>query len=263
MWYVNIDKLDTLPFRESRYQYITRKYGDMWDLPRFDNTWHRTDRSGYPWVKAERSIKRYLGKSYAKAFSHFCKQVEQYEQYEFDEYFRGYDRRWNSYPAEYIVDDNGNIQRNPEYETYKTRYRRSKKRDSVTFKSFDYKESYVNIHTGEINDNPNRYNCSRHKPYGDWVLTVVEGFWKQFDDVNDKEYYRLKREDQHRNELNDRRYKKWARYEKAYSFLTRAEEKLIEEREIDLIKRDAHGFDDNSFKGIEYHGQKRKNNSLI
>ena len=258
MWYININNLESLPFRESRYQYITRKYGNLWDLPRFDNPWHRSDKGSYAWIKAERTIKRYIGKSYDKAFSHFCKQVEQHEQYEFNKYFTETGRHWNRYPNEYIVDDNGNIQYNPEYKQYKRRYKRDKQTTDITFKSFDYKESYINIHTGEINDNPHRYNLFNDKPYGDWVLTVVEGFWKHFDDINNKEYHRLKREDQHRKELNERRYKKWARYEKKYSFLTRSEEKLIEEKEADLIKRDAHGFNENSFKGIEYHGQKRK-----
>ena len=47
---------------------------------------------------------------------------------------------------------------------------------------------------------------------------------------------------------------------KDYSFLTDDEKRKIEERQSDLIKRDNHGFDDESFKGYWYHGQKRKGN---
>ena len=37
------------------------------------------------------------------------------------------------------------------------------------------------------------------------------------------------------------------------------DERRRKERETDLIKRDSHGFDENSFIGHPYHGQQRKN----
>lgn len=249
----HIEILETLPFKEGRKAYITRKYGDMWDLPRFDHPHYRSEKSDYPWVKAERVIKKFLGKSFDKAFSYYCNQVKVYEQYEFLDNFNQH-QSWgySSHPSEYIVDDKGNIQINPEY---KKRYRKRKKDTSngVTFESYDYAEGYRHNETGEIKNNLTWCDNPRR-----WARIVVSGFWKHFDDVNDKEYHRLKREDRHRKELNDRRYKKWARYEKQYSFLTDEEIKLKKEEITDLIKIESHGFDENSFKGIEYHGQKRK-----
>lgn len=248
-----IDTLDKLPFKESRKSYLTRKYGSMWNLNRFDNPYYKSNKGDYAWVKADRVIKKFLGKSFDKAFSYYCNQVEIYEQFEFLDNFKQHSHwGYSIYPSEYIVDDNGNIQINPEYK--KRRWHRKKDTsDGVTFESYDYAEGYRHNETGEIKknliwgDNPRQ-----------WTRIVVSGFWKHFDDVNDKEYIRLKREDHQRKELNDRRYKKWARYEKQYSFLTDEEKKLKKEEITDLIKLESHGFDENSFKGIEYHGQKRK-----
>ena len=55
---------------------------------------------------------------------------------------------------------------------------------------------------------------------------------------------------------------KKAQRAKTYSFLTRDEQQLKEEKELDLIKRDSHGFDNESFKYDPYHGKKRKRSDL-
>ena len=77
-----MSKLNELPFRESRKEYITRKYGDMGNVKRFDNSWVRSEKSDFPWVIAKRVILHNVGKSFDKAFSYYCKQVEQYDQME-------------------------------------------------------------------------------------------------------------------------------------------------------------------------------------
>ena len=59
-----------------------------------------------------------------------------------------------------------------------------------------------------------------------------------------------------------REYKKQQK-EIQYSFLTKDEQRRIKERETDLVKRDSHGFNDESFKGEYYHGQKRKKKEVI
>ena len=253
-----IEKLENLPHKEGRKGYLTTTYGNMWDLRRFDHRGYRSDKSDYAWVKAERAIKRFIGKSYDNAFSHFCKQVELFDQHEFDKYFTS-GTGWNKYPSEYIVDVNCNIQYNPEYKLRPWRKRKEESK-GVIFKSYDYKESYVNIHTGETNDNPYRYYFGGKKLNGDWVLRVIDGFWKEFESEFDKEYLRLVKEDAHRKELAYRRYEKWRKKHKQYDFRTDEEKKKEQEQKADIIKRDAHGFDDKSFKGEEYHGQKRKKN---
>jgi len=250
-----LDNLENLPKRESRKDYLTRKYGDMWDLKKFDHPHYRSENSDYPWVKAERVIKKFIGKQFDKAFSYYCKQVEQFEQYHFHTYFKKDEHRWNrSYPSKFIVDKNGNIQRNKEYE--QKPWKKKNKDKKVIFTSFDYKEGYYNKETGETVTQLSycaTFKHNRHK----WKEIVVSGFWKEFESKEDKEYIRLMIEDKKRKKLEERRYKKWLK-EKQYSFLTKKEEELLKQKETDLIKRDSHGFDENSFKGIEYHGQKRK-----
>lgn len=80
---MNLEKLEELPKKESRKEYITRKYGDMWDLRRFDHPWYRSDKNDDPQVIAKRVIKKYLGKSFDDAFSYYCTLVKKHEHDEF------------------------------------------------------------------------------------------------------------------------------------------------------------------------------------
>lgn len=201
-----LEKLETLPLRESRKEFLTRKHGDMWDLPRFDHPWHRSDSNDIPSVKAERIIKKYMGKSFDKAFSEYCKKVEIYEQREFLDLFQ--DRRY--YSADYKIDSQKRIQLNPD------RYQRKKK--PIYFRSFDYEEGYYNIVTKEIIQSPRwwEYKNDNH------IRVIIKGFEKTFDSKKDPEYQRLQAEKEKAQRRNDRLLKK-EKKEKAYSFLTRKE----------------------------------------
>jgi hypothetical protein len=253
-----IEKLENLPIKEGRKAYLTNKYGDMWDLHKFDHRWHRSDKSDYAWVKAERAIKRFLGKSYDKAFSYYCEQVEQYDYHEFKKYFESDNLRYynTQYPTEYIVDGNGNIQYNKEYKLKPWRKRKEETK-GVIFKSYDYKEGYTHVKTGETKSDLRWFDNNSH-----WIYSVIDGFSKEFKSEFEKEYIRLVKEDKQRKELAYRRYEKWRKKHKVYDFRTDEEKNRIKEEESDLIKRDAHGFDDKSFIGEEYHGQKRKKNKI-
>ena len=103
---IDLEKLDKLPKRQSRKAYLTEKYGDLYNLKRFDHSWALSDNSLLPWVKAQRIINKYIGKSFDEAFSKYCKQVRIYEQQEFLDYFNVY--KWK---CDYFVDSNGNIQK--------------------------------------------------------------------------------------------------------------------------------------------------------
>ena len=81
--YLCIMNLDSLPKKESRKAYLTKKHGDMWNLHHFDHSWHRSDKNDYVWVKVKRVIKKYMGKSFDEAFSYFCTLVPKHEQSEF------------------------------------------------------------------------------------------------------------------------------------------------------------------------------------
>lgn len=182
--------LEELPFKESRKAYITRKFGDMWDLTKFDHSWMRSDKNDYPDIKAERVIKKYMGKSFAKAFSEFCKLVKINEQNNFLDLFKG--RRWEY--ADYIIDKQGRIQLNP------NRYIPRKKK--VIFYSHDYKIGYRNTRTNEIEhtDNPKEFPLDWKIKHGrimtlgeakEWNLEIISGFKKEFKSKKDPEYRKL------------------------------------------------------------------------
>ena len=103
---IDLEKLDKLPKRQGRKGYLTEKYGDLYNLKRFDHCWDLSDNNYSPWVKAQRIINKYLGKSFDEAFSKYCKQVRIYEQKEFLDYFNIY--KWQ---GRYFIDINGNIQK--------------------------------------------------------------------------------------------------------------------------------------------------------
>jgi len=93
---------EELPKFESRKQYLTRKYKDMYNLGRFDHP--LSMRTKYYKVK-ERILYHYIGKPFDEAFSHFCKIVPKHYQSLFLEEFESPFSRWN----EWKLDENKNI----------------------------------------------------------------------------------------------------------------------------------------------------------
>ena len=86
----NSGKLDNLPFKASRKEYITEKYGDMWNIHKFDHPWERSDKTKSPWFILDNVIKKFKRDTYDNAFSYYCKLVPYYEQRRFHEYFYPY-----------------------------------------------------------------------------------------------------------------------------------------------------------------------------
>jgi len=238
----NIEKLDAFehaPIHLSRAQYLTQKYGDMWDLRRFDHSWYRSDKSDASWFHLNNIFKKFLGKSVDKAYSAYCKLVRFDEKEDFwKEFTNG-----RYYSPKYLIDTNKNIQLNP------NRYKKTKK--SIVFRSFDYQEGYYDITKKELVE---YYPYYRHSQ--NIVYIVIQGYEKEFESKKDLEYIRLIAEKVKLIRLAKKYRKKLAK-EKKYSFITE-KEKQRRITELDIQKRDAHGFDEESFKGIEYHGQRRK-----
>lgn len=113
------DPLEHLPKFESRKEYLTRVYGNMWDLDKFDHSWYW--KSPY-WKLAKRIIEKNIGKSYDLAFSYFCKQLpysflqEEFTDYFIPDYYYLYFAKENPWKLrnDYIVDENKLIQLNPD-----------------------------------------------------------------------------------------------------------------------------------------------------
>ena len=96
-----INSFDKLPFRESRKEFLTRKYGNMYNLNKFDQPWHK-DLIYYK--LADYILNNNIGKSFDMAFHYYCTKVPKYQQCLFLQNFRTYNR--------YYIDENGLIKKN-------------------------------------------------------------------------------------------------------------------------------------------------------
>lgn len=210
---IDIKKLSKLPFKESRKDYLTRKFGDMWNIAKFDHPWHDGEPSESPWKRAEWILKKNIGKSFDDAFSYYCTFVEKHEQRYFLREFQP--RYWHT--PDYIIDNQKRIQVNPD------RYKRKKK--PIVFRSFDYKEGYYHIptktmresvHWTEMNDN--------------YIRVIIQGFERTFKNKKDPEYKKLMAE---KAKAEKRNYKllKEIKAEKADTFLSKHnhENKIIKQ----------------------------------
>ena len=91
-----------LPKFESRKQYLTKKWGNMYDLHRFDHP--LSMRAKYHKIK-DRILHHYIGKSFDDAFSYYCTKVPAQYQKIFLKAFETPFSRWN----EWSLDENKNI----------------------------------------------------------------------------------------------------------------------------------------------------------
>lgn len=257
MWMnMDIEKLETLPKKVGRKGYLTTKYGNMWNLRSFDSSWRSSNKTKTPWFIVKIVLKKFLGKSFADAFSYYCSKVEQRYQDEFlDEFRNRLGRSW--YQNDYIINSEGNIQLNPERYQYK-------KRTDLTFRSFDYKEGWYNIKTGEkrIDSEAMSYfgpktifkyvrNSKEKVISKDWIKIVIQGYEKTFESKKDPEYRRLMIENIKAQRLNSKRHQKYLS-QKAYSFMTDDERQKKKDKELNILTRNRYGFDNESFKTNPY-----------
>jgi hypothetical protein len=231
------DFFDNLPFRENRAAYITRKYGDMWNLRKFDG-WNMSNSSKHsPYIRAERILRNNIGKPFSQAFSYFCRQSRINDQNVFLDYFRD---TWRS--REWKIDDNGLIK----YTPYISAYRRNRK---IIYYSDDYKVIFrvyfVNkdkLWNGKwkdyasIWDTPPNYRSHAQKIH-------ISGYAIEFKSKKDPLYKRLhieqlKRKEKHLEELNKQR--RLIADEKFREILNA---KKLKDREQDRLKMERKGFD--------------------
>lgn len=204
----------------------------------------------FPWKIVERVCKKFKGKNFNDAFAHFCTLVPKYQQcifieeFEFNSYY--YRRTgWGWY-----IDDNGNIQ-----------YKGPKRDKTVLFRSYDFEKEDIYAPVPRNEHHLRKKRDWWGNPNGEYLgYKVTKGFERRFSSTNDPTYRRLSAEYRDRKRKDDRARKKYMR-EKVFIFKT--EEELWEEMERfnNSINIERHGFDEEtSFRGPEYHGQKRKLN---
>lgn len=233
----NIEKLESLPQRESRKSYLTRIYGNMWNLRRFDS-WGGFENKVDPYSLSNRIIKNNIGKSFDMAFHYYCNSINKRYQYIFLDQFRKY----RHYKPIFYIDENGIICKNE--------FSRNKPK-SVIFKSFDYKEK---------NDTVFKKNKDTGKFEYQNNVILESGWWLEFESNKDIKYKTLLKQkrqllrlDKKKCKTNNDKYYDWVLFKENYN-------KKHKDDKIDMVKLEAHGFDKNSFRGIEYHGGERKRN---
>ena len=255
---IDIEELEKLPFRESRTAYLTRVYTDTWNV--FD---YRRGNKKYDYYKlAKRLAEANIGESFDLTFRWFCKQVPKWKQdifldkFSSDEFHSRYHYR-SGYDSKYYgfwVDDNRLIQ--------ETKYIYDKK--PFILVSPDYKTAKVYKSDDRL-ESWCRTDERRHRKFlGDETyLKVISGYSQEYSQncafakQKKAEAQKVKRK-QERNNQNKKYNSDKADWILCYEKRIAKEKEREKEREKDRIGMEALGFDSTSFKGIEYHGQKRK-----
>ena len=186
----------------------------------------------YPCKWARRTLRKYVGKSYDKAFAYFCTLVPDYQQKFFIQELKLSQGYWTQ-DNKYVIDNNGIIQI----------MSKELKSESVVFFSYDYIVGYKSKRTGEVTAY-NRYVDMFPERYD---TIIVSGFSKEFESVKDREYIRLMKEKSKLKKLEEKKKKK-EKEKVDYSFISFQEEQKKREAERDLIKLKKHGFDETSFR---------------
>ena len=159
------DALDNLPKREPH------RNPDSWGYSQ--GTWRPTDGIAI-WDRVDYILRKYEGKSFDKAFSHFCRQVPVYQQSHFLDKFEP-KRRYSRKP-QWFVDKQGNIQE----------HKPKKQPKTVVFKSLDWKTEFLHKVTKVAYKgwpDPN--------PEADYAWYVTKGWEQEFSSANDPKYKQL------------------------------------------------------------------------
>lgn len=269
---IDIEYLDTLPKRESISQSIVRRYGSLYETAKWEGYRHRVKHM-YPWVIADDILHKYIGKSYDEAYSVFCKKLKEYgikdpyDKHYFDEQIMGLGkwRTWRrNYNDEFMIDENKIIHYNEAYKSYRS-FKTKRKFPFTVYVNKKPKEFETFVLKKEYKNRGWHYRIDSDK-YWRLPIYIRDLYMSEFvensklitfESPKEKGFKRYMWEAIKSSRKAHRKYKKRQK-EKEYSFLTQSEKARIEQRKIDLIKRDSHGFDEESFKGEHYHGQKRK-----
>lgn len=237
--------MNNLPFREPM-----KPKGDFWYNWGYKT--HYVQQESI-WRHISNLIERNVGKSFNMTFHYFCKHFPRQYQKDFLNKFEDIKSwRWK----EYYTDDQGLIQTfNPKHQ-YKGPYK---------VKSLDYRIQWKRIRPkfyrtcGKIVDRLEWYEDEKD------FVKIIQGEIYEFQSRKDPVYVTYRRKKYRQYLLEERRDKKLKK-EKSIATFNKAIESCSAEarrqRGIDQVKLLKHGFDENSFKGLNYHGRK-KNRSKI
>lgn len=262
---IDIEKLEDLPKRMGSRRAV--KTTESWYRDGLGKSDYHKVNNYFPWTNVTRVLTNYYKKHVNEAFAHYCTLVPFYQQKFFWERF-DLSRRYRF--ITWYLDENGFIQ-NADFE--------NPEKGPYTLKSPDFKSRLRHRETGHWVED---FYAIREKPYGpilyytykgrfrqiaahnvyvatleDFVEVTIAGWRKSFSSKRDPGYQKAYQEQQ-RALRKERRSQAKAKAEIEYCMLTKVEKEIKRLSQFDVVKRDCHGFDEESFKGEFYHGQKRK-----
>lgn len=201
----------------------------------------------------------------------------------FDYYFNHYNSFNRNHIYKYTIDSQNRIQYTKEYLDFKkekqhVQYRIKKYNRNVTFIGKSIFSEKSRIITNRTHPRLYKLLFEKHseRPYDKIIFlkkndcSIYDSFWnlyttfevsikQEIQTVSRRKFIQISYENRQRIKLQNIDRKKALRL-KEYSFLSKEEVLLQKEKELDKIKLLKHGFDEESFKGEHYHGQKRKKN---
>jgi hypothetical protein len=228
---MNIEKLEELPHRETKVEYLTRKIGSFWNRKR-----HYSKIKDI-YVIADRVCTIYIGKKWDDAFSYYCKLVPKNteDRYEAFCYRFNLKRRYAYNSQRWFVED-GIIVHKP--------YTRPK---TIKIRSLDYKSEFLNKDTKrplpEFYWMSNKHKYTKKYIDENYAYFITQGWEKTYSSRNDPEYKRLYKEQQDRKRKNQRIIDK-QKEERQYEMLSQSDKKILEEKERNSIVIQKHGFDE-------------------
>lgn len=234
---MNLEKLEVLPKKQNRWQYLTDKFGSIWNT-RLDYK----DGSYDVYKIADRVCKAYIGKKWDDAFSYYCKLVPKNVKNRYEAFCNRFKPNRRFRYDEWFVEDGIIIHKS---------YTRSKK---ITIRSLNYKTQLLHKQTHKPLPTFHWiYNKKYTSEYIDqnYSYFIVEGWEREFSSKNDHIYKRLYKEQQDYIKKESRIFEK-QKEEKQYELLSLTEKKILEEKERNSIDIDRLGFDEkSSFKKIK------------
>lgn len=243
-----MDLYKDLPFRLS----IKRdfKFGDKRSYKWYWNSRHHMIGDYSIWTALNNLIERNIGKSFDLTFHYFCKHFPKRYQHKFLDCFGSNYNWWTNY----YIDDNGLIQTYYPKNVYKGPYK---------VKSLDYKIQWKRIYprsksftNSKIVDHLEWYDDEKN------FVKIIQGEIYEFQSKRDPQYIAYKRKKYKQYLLDRKQYKKQMKELSIATFHKAIENCSAEarrQRGIDQVKLLKHGFDEDSFKGLNYHGRKNKN----
>lgn len=171
------------------------------------------------WKRIQRILKKHIGKSFDDAFSEFCKQVPQYQQFIFLGYFN------NRFYIKYYLDDNNLIQL------------KKKKKKEYKIYSDDYKLFWKHKITKLITYN-RPYNSDMYEQDYEGTITIVyskkDKRWKEYvakEKRKNTQYWKAVK--QRKKETADNIFK---------SALEKQKENKLKQIELDIFKKKSSRF---------------------